>query len=179
MGNSRIDRVSVVANREDRRVVLEALLGENVERPEGTIRNRVARCSITPGTNPHRVFDRSAGPPEIFAEALGADLVDQLVSVAVAGDLMAALCNLAYERRLSLGNPSQHEERRLVLGFLERLQQRLGGGHHPRRQSWPRVAIDHPLEVGDLEVLLQIDGEGIQGHGHQGIATYRGPEPLS
>ena len=70
------------------------------------------------------------GAHRLGAEGLRTLRVDQLVRVAVTGNLVAGFRDAAYECGCSLREPAEHEEGRVHTAFAEDLQQLLGVGLH-------------------------------------------------
>ena len=101
---------------------------------------------------------------QIGAEALRPDLVHQFVPVAMAGDFVAARRDLAHQLGMPLGDPAQHEEGGPVAGGVGGVEQPVSGIGDPGGQVVPARPLDQTREVGDLEVLLQVDAEGVQRH---------------
>jgi hypothetical protein len=66
---------------------------------------------------------------------------------------------------MALGDPTQGEERRPYLGGVEAVEQPLGVALDAAFQGIPVLAADGPLERRDLEMLLDVDGEGVEGWG--------------
>jgi len=158
------DAVAVVAHREDRGVEAEALLGEDLERPQRARRDREARRAIALDADTGCILDRGPGALQILAEALRPDFVDQLMGVAVTRDLVASCGNLAHQGALALGHPPQREEGGAAFRLLEEIEQAPRGIGYARGVRFPAAPLDQAVEVRDLEVLLEVHAQRVERH---------------
>src|SRR5205823_13088541 len=107
------DAVTIMMDRKDARVVLEAFLDQNIERPQRMRRDRVARRAIAShGPARHR-FERALGPADVFPECAWRQVVHEPVPVAVRRDFVTERRHTPDQRRMALGDPPKNEERRL------------------------------------------------------------------
>jgi hypothetical protein len=72
-------------------------------------------------------------------------VVDQLVVIGVAPDLVPAIRDLSHQLRVALGNHPDDEKRRPHAGDVEEVEQAVRIGDDMRRR-WGRSAGDAPTE---------------------------------
>src|SRR6185295_8695578 len=92
--------VAVVANGKDTGVVDVTLGRKNLEGPRRSSDDRVARSAIAEHWNAGRRFNRRLGPAQVGAELVVSELVDQPVTVAMAGELVPLSGDAANQRRV-------------------------------------------------------------------------------
>jgi hypothetical protein len=83
--------------------------------------------------------------------------VDQLVSVAVAADLVAALANLPHQLWKSFGYPSEDEKRCLAVPVTKDIEQPAGILFDARLVAIPFRYADRARKRRDLEVIFDVD----------------------
>src|SRR5437762_1756856 len=104
------DPVAVMPHWVDARVPADPFLGKDVEGPERPRSDGEARRAMTEHRGSGRVLDRLLRASQVVTEALGAEVVRELMRVAVCRDLMAGAHDLAHERAVTLGDPAEYEE---------------------------------------------------------------------
>jgi hypothetical protein len=72
---------------------------------------------------------------------------------------MPAPDNLADQRRLPLGDPSESEESSFYARLIEQIQNTERIRLYPARPGIPRLAADYVRERFDLKIVLNIDGQ--------------------
>ena len=135
------DAVKVMAHRKNARVVTESEFHQNVEGPERSAHDGITRRAISKYRVPGNVFEQALRTPRFLEKLILRLLVDQTMRKAVAGDLVAARGNVSHELRLSLGYPSEHEERGASFKVLEEPEQPVGVGDDPRLARSPTAAL--------------------------------------
>ncbi len=98
-------------------------------------------------SHPGQISDRVEAAREILPAEIRSDAVVALVAVAMQTKLVAARDDLPREMRVRIDLAAKHEERRLQLCALERIQDR-----RRRVFVWPVVEGEHRLPV-DLQML--------------------------
>ncbi len=89
--------------------------------------------------------------------------VNELVREAVAGNLVSCRGNALHQARRFLGYPPEHEERATDFPFRQQIQDALGIGFDAVFARRPAIAGNGAGERGYLEVVLDVDREGIDG----------------
>jgi hypothetical protein len=153
------DPVAWMSHREDRGVVLETFLGEHRERPGGVARDREARRAEAHRTEPGGVLDRDPRAAQVGAKLLRSLVSEHPVCIAVTRDLVIVLRDLPQQLRMSLGHPTEREERCARTGCGEKVEQPVRRALDARGHAIPLARRDHILEVRDLEVLLEIHAQ--------------------
>jgi hypothetical protein len=87
-------------------------------------------------------------------------------AVAVAGEFVAGGDDAADEGGMALGDPAEGEEGGGDAGLGELFEDAVGVGFHPAGEAVPGIARDGAGEGLDLEVVLHVDGHGIDDRGH-------------
>ena len=82
--------------------------------------------------------------------------------VAVARDFVAQSETTTHEIGVPLCDPAQEEERRMRVVRRERTQDRVHADVEARRHGIPVLTRERLAQVGDLKVLLHIEGQGVQ-----------------
>src|SRR5262245_27439270 len=114
-----------------------SFLAEDVPGPRRLGRDRKARRAIADDLAAEAIFQHPLGALYVGAERLGRDLVDQLVSIAVARHLMPARRRFTDQARKFLANPAQEEARRLDVVSVEQIKQRTQVAFDPRFVAVP------------------------------------------
>src|SRR5690348_13361744 len=94
------DSITVMPHRKDARVILEALLAEDVERPERATGNRVGCRTVTQHRFLGQILEQRLSGPSFALELRRSLRVDQAVAHSVRCDLMAGRRNLAHDLRM-------------------------------------------------------------------------------
>src|SRR5690606_17246135 len=89
--------VAIVGDGEDTRVVAKSQLAENVDRPKGRFRDRIARRPVTEHRRTDDVLKNVLGAGSFFSEHLRRLPVHQLVAQAVARNLMTSRSNRSHQ----------------------------------------------------------------------------------
>ena len=132
------DAVDVVPDREDARVVLEAQVDQDVERPQRARDDRVAGGAEAAHGLPSVILEQVARRAARRRETpRGPSAIDEPVREAVARHLMAAAGDLGDQARPALGDPAENEERRARVGGVEQVEQPWRVGVDPLRQIVP------------------------------------------
>ena len=140
----RWDAVEVRLRRVDARVVVEALLGDDVECPDRARRyGPVGRAIAADGRAGLRAQDVEPAA-EVRAELVGREVVDEAMGVAVAGDLVARGLHGRHDLGVHLGYVAEDEERAPGPLLGEAGEQTLGGRPHA-------VLVLRPVGGLDLE----------------------------
>lgn len=103
--------VALVQDREDGRLVAEAELGEDVDRPRGLPGDAKGRCAVARNVGADELFELALASKDVFSEVDRGEPVDPLVCPAVAGDLVTQLMNPADELGAVEGDVSHDEKR--------------------------------------------------------------------
>ena len=111
-----------------------------------------------------------------MAEFLRRLLVDALVRVAVAGELVAPRGDLADEVGIALGRHPEHEERRAGAELVEEREDRLGLALESRPGRCPVGTTEPPVD--ELVPVLEVEAEQELRHGGNSMAAARAARPL-
>src|SRR5262249_18137235 len=114
--------VHVVFHRKDARIVTEAKLCENIQRPGGAPRDGKAGRSITVDRLAGGLFDTILGEQRIFAKFIRRKFVNQAMPIGMTRGLVAAPGDLRYETWITLRTPAENEERARDVTFVEKVQ---------------------------------------------------------
>ena len=153
--------VTVVAHREYARIVTEAFLAEDVERPQRPASDRVGGGAITYHGFLAKVLEQRLGVMRLSPELLGCLCIDQPVAHAVRGDFMTGCGNLVHDLRVLARDPAENKEGRPNLALRKHLQKSRRARANSSANSLPSASVYHLCETLDLEVVLHVDGEGI------------------
>ena len=161
-----LDAVAVVVDRVDARIVADAELAEDVERPQRAVRDREERGAMANHAGPGEILQHLDRTLELGAEHLGPLGVDQGVRPAVGGDLVPGGGDVAHQGGMPLGGPSQHEERRSHPGVGQHLQRAVRRERQAVLEAVPAVRRD----LEPLVPVLPIDRERVDdGRAHAAI----------
>ena len=158
------DSIAVMPDGKDRGVIIEALFGENIQGPKRLVGDRITGRSIAANPAPAGVLDRLPGTLEVVGECLTSQFIDQLMAVAMARNLVAAIRNFSNQGWLSLGNPAKDKEGAPNTVAVKGIEQPPRILKNAARLSVPVGSIDNVIKIGDLEVVLKIHRKCIQGH---------------
>ena len=165
----------------DARVVLVALLAEDVERPDVLRREPLVGHPEPQHPLPARPPQHLSAARQVIAKLAGGHLRDAAVVVALAGDLMPAGGHLAHHLRQVLAHPAEHEEGGPDAVLVEQVERPARGALHPRLEAVPLAVLDEAVERPDVEVVFQRHGDQMvsfgrdQGVGHRlGISVRAG-----
>jgi len=150
--------VGVKSYREDRRVVSDAVLLEDVERPAGLFYNRERRSTKADDI----LLDAAASDgvkrtDQVAFEVIGRRLRDQQVIITVDGDLVAAVRDFSDQFGQPFGDVTQHEERRADSVFIQQIQHAPGALSHAQVTVVPVLTLDGMAEVVDTEPVFKIN----------------------
>src|SRR4051812_9147340 len=88
-------------------------------------------------------------------------MVNQTVPIAVGTDFVTGTMDVMDEPRKTFCHPAQHKKAGLHLLLFQQPQHAVRIGNHPAFKAIPVFAIDMPLEGTDLEIVFDVDGEGV------------------
>ena len=95
------------------------------------------------------------------ANSSSVELVDAAMRVAVRSDVVPARDNVAHERRVPFGYPSEHEEGRPSVVVREQIQKATRGVDDSAGQRWPPFERERTTHTADVEPLLDVDAESV------------------
>lgn len=81
---------------------------------------------------------------------------------AVAGHFMTACGNALDQVRIALGHPAQSEEGTLDPSFIPDVEQDVSIAHHPMLAGLPVLTAIDAVKGLDLEVVLNVHGQGVE-----------------
>lgn len=136
-------------------VVVETLLGEDVQRPQVTPAQAAARHTVAPHGNAARAFQCLPRASYVLAEPLWRHLVNVLVEEALAGDLVTAPQHLRDDLRLMLRDPAENEERRLGAYIIEEIECGLRVPVNTALKSRPVIRSYDPADRAHMAVVLK------------------------
>ena len=166
--------VVVVPDRVDAAAVGVAGAGQHVEGPQAAGADGKARRAVAAHRHAAGLFEHLPGAPDVTGEGFGAELAGALVAVAVAGQFMAAGHDAAHQRGVALGDPAQGEEGGFRAVLVEQGQDAVDVALDAAFPALPPLARDPGREGRDLEVVLHVDGQGVQGRGGRGQRSHGG-----
>ena len=155
------DAVAVVLDRIDAGIVLEAALDQNFQRPQRRLRDRVAWRTIGARLHAAGIGNAQHRAARVVPELLRRHPVDELMRVAVTPNLVAAHKDSPDHRGMPLRHPAQNEERGLHGMPVQQAQDALHLPLDTRRIGVPYRLTRRELHFRGMEVLLDIDGQGI------------------
>ena len=124
-----------------RRIVLISRVRQRVEEPRRVGGRREARCAISDYGLTGNVFQQQARAVDIAMKLIATLLKDQLMSVAVRGDFMAAGSSFFHQVRKALADPAEKEAGDLHVAFAEDVEQAGEILFDVRRQPCPFAVI--------------------------------------
>src|SRR5213592_1397614 len=133
------------------------------QRVDGPVRDREAGSAIAQHLFSRDGFEDRLGPLEIFVKLLAIHSIDELVPIAMAGDLMPLRLDRFDEMRKFFGDPAQQEERGLGLIPGENLEDQVRVLLHAKLAAVPALSRNGAAEVFHLEPVLDIDGHHRRG----------------
>src|SRR5665809_67470 len=151
--------IAVVHDGEDRRVVNEALLGQNIEGPQRILDHRVRGCPVPKNRFSDQILDESFGVPNVLSEVKRRHHGDGAMVIPVNPNLVPSFMHLYHERRVALGHPAEHEEGRLDIEFSQHREKTPRVGYDPLFHRTPISGIDDLAECLDVEIVLHVDAE--------------------
>ena len=83
------------------------------------------------------------------------------MGVAVAGEFVAFGHDAAHDRRVTLGDPTQGEERGVRFVFGEQVEDQIGVAFDAGCVAFPRITVAYVGESLDLEIVFDVEGEGV------------------
>ena len=159
-----IDSSVVSGCRHDGHVNVKSLLGKYRICPEAFLPNGESRSAEARHGLAANILQDPARHRNFLPKLLRALFENKPMIVPVAADLMSQVADPPHQPRISLGDPSEHQERRLHIRIVEQAQQDVGILLDQRRCCVPRLGIIvlrlHPTNV---KPFFQIDAERI-GH---------------
>ena len=164
--------VMVVLYRVDAGTVAVACLDQAVEGPQIAGTNRKTRCAITQDRCTAQVFKQLLGADDVLTEGLLAQIAGTLVAVAMAGQFMPLGHDGAHQIRIALGDPAQREKCGLDLVLAEQIKNALHIVLDAAFALVPLAACDIGSERRDLEIVFNVDRQGVGDR----IAAGRGRE---
>ena len=156
------DAVAVVPDGKDAGVYQKPLLDEDLQGPQRLLGDRETGGPVGRDRLADGLLQHVARPPQVGTKLLWRLLVDQTVPVAVRADLVPAGMDLADQFGMTLADPAENEERGLHPVAIEQLENAVGVGLDAAFPAVPLVAADVFLKGRDLEIILDVDGEGVE-----------------
>src|SRR5271156_3819952 len=148
--------IAVMMDGKNTGVVGKTELGQDIERPNGTVDHRVGRCAVSGDRLAADLLDYVLGAPSIFFEFNWFQFIDQPVPVGMTGQLMSPRCDLAYQRRKAFSNPPQNEVRRVQVELCHQLQEAASVSYHAARIAVPAPAIYHIGKGFRVEIVFHV-----------------------
>src|SRR5438093_390808 len=145
--------VAIVQNRERARVVAESLFHQDLERPRLPGADREVRRAVADDRRPDEILEPLLRAADVEAELFGREPVDALVTIAVAGDLVALRGNLPHERRMFRRNLAEREEG-AARSRAEQLQQQIDARLDAAFVTPRRMTARPILENLGVEIFL-------------------------
>src|SRR6185503_6780884 len=129
--------------------------------PERSPHDREGGRAVADDRSARGILDRGLAPPHILSELRALQPSDHLVTVAVARDFVAPGLDRPHESAVPLGDPAEHEERGGGAGLVQHVQEPLGSADHAALEARPLLRPDHPRESLRMEILLYVEGQGV------------------
>jgi len=155
--------IVVVIDGEDARVIAESRVFENLQCPQGLSRYGVGGCPVADDGVARCVLEDLFGPGYVIAELLRGLPVDNLVCIPVAGNLVSLLVDPPYEPCVALCDPAETEKGAPDPVLFQEVEDPGCVFLHGRRNLLPRVLSYDAGEHMYLEILLNVDAQGV-GH---------------
>src|SRR4051794_9592931 len=152
-------------------------LAQALEGPPLGYPDREAGGAVALDLDPTDVLEQQARRQDVFAETPRAQLADLVVGVAVAGELVAGPDDLAHQRRVAARHPAEHEERGLDPGRFQQPEHAPRAGLNPRRPSIPPLARDRRRQRPGVQIVLDIDRQGVSDSASARGGTRRSLKP--
>src|SRR5258708_35794723 len=150
-----------VPHRVDAGVISESKFLEHIKGPLGSGGDRKAGSAVACDVQADCVLDRFPRDARVFVERATVKAKHGAMAVAMAGDFMAAIRNLAHERREFTSDPTQHEDRGTSAVLIEHIEQSRYARPNSRWHLVPFHIVDGPRGDFCVEVVFQVDAEGI------------------
>ena len=143
--------------REDARIVTEAGVNQDIDRPAGRTGNRIAGGAITVDRLLYDIFQQLLGTDGFITKLCRRLPVNQFMAVAVTGDLVSLLLYAANQIRTSFGNPAQYEKCRVNAGIIKQLQYPVGVALNAPFARIPFTAVDRLRQRRHVKVVFHVD----------------------
>src|SRR5262245_28350900 len=147
---------------EDARIVREAEIDQDIERPQRSRDDRVTGGAKADDRAADQVFQQAARAYDVGAKVRRFQLIDEPVCEAVAGDLVAAAHDLGHQMWPALRHPAQHEEGRGYAVLVEEVEHAMGIRFDAMRQMVPLRCVDYAIHRIGMKILLDVDGERVE-----------------
>src|SRR5689334_20464798 len=149
-------------DREDARIVAEALLKQDVHGPEGLAHDRVARRAVADDLGAGDVLDGVPGASDVLAELRRGQGGDPAMVLAVGSQLVGGRADVPHQPGPALGDPAEREEGPLDAMPRAEVEEPARVPLDPGLVLAPPVPRTGLLESAYLEVILDVDRKRVQ-----------------
>jgi hypothetical protein len=156
------DAVNVMDYREDARIVNESEGLQDFDGPQRALRYRERGGPESQDFRACDPLDDVQRSPEVLGKLLWGLLVDDLMGIPVAADIMPGGLDFLDDAGRLLGDPSQDEEGGLDLVSGQQLENLQGAVVDPPLVTAPILATDYRLKSLDMVIVLDIDRKRVK-----------------
>lgn len=151
----------MAADRKDAAIDVEIVFSQDVQCPQGLFDNRKTGRSIRGDFDAAGVGDRFFAVRDVFGECFGREVVNQLMPIAVGCKFVTGVRNPTDQIGVTLGDPSEDEERGADVMLVKDRQQLVGVRFDTALVLVPVLPRNSIGERGDLKVVFDVNGEGV------------------
>lgn len=154
------DTIPIVANGEDRGIVKEAELGEDIEGPAGAVHDAERRSAESHDARPARLFQGIDAGLHVIPERLGIEMMHAAMIQAMAGDFVTRVDEGSNQLRVGVGNLPHDEEGGEGTLLRELLEQPERGRLHSIRVGALKLGSAGEMGRGfDAVMFLHIEAQ--------------------
>src|SRR5262245_9846996 len=128
--------------RRDAGIVGVTFVGQDIERPQIVGPKPAVGHAVSENERTRGAFEGLARLRQVVAQFTGRHAANAAVVVTLAGNLMAALGDLADQLRELIADPAEDEERRLDAVAIEQVERLLGVPFQSRFEAVPLAALN-------------------------------------